>query len=305
MDYSYLDKEEYKDIPLYRIMDNNNGLPFFIVCLNNCAQSKHRHEYVQIIYICKGRLKHVINSNTFDVYKGDIFIIPPFVPHYFIDEYKEKYELIEFEFIPEFINEKFSLDFKDSSFMDFAYLEPFLVAENDVKPRLNLTGSLQLEVECIFREIIREYGTRDSDFEYIIKSMLMKLLILVGREFKKNIRGTESQGLFERHRDALNNALKYINDNYNSDISLDEAARVALLSPSYFCYLFKQMTQKTFTEYVNSIRIAHAAELLKTRHDMKVADICYEVGYNNINHFNRIFRQEMGATPMTLRKVKM
>jgi AraC-like DNA-binding protein/mannose-6-phosphate isomerase-like protein (cupin superfamily) len=305
MDYSFLDKEEYKDIHLYRIIENNNGLPFFIVKLNNCSQSKHRHEYVQIIYISKGRLKHVINNNVFDVYKGDIFVIPPFVPHYFIDEFKEKYEFIEFEFIPEFINEKFSLDFKESSFMDFAYLEPFLVTENEVKPRLNLTGSLQLEVEDIFREIIREYEIRDSDFVYIIKSMLMKLLILVGREFKKNINGTESQRLYERHRDALNNALKYISENYNYDVSLDEAARVAMLSTSYFSYLFKQMTQKTFTEYVNSMRIAKAAELLKTRHDMKIVDICFEVGYNNINHFNRIFRQETGTKPMDLRKARI
>lgn len=304
MDNSFLDKLEYIDIPVYRIVDNNNNLPFFIIRMKKCAQKVHRHEYVQIIYISKGRLKHVVNNNIFDVNKGDIFVIPPYMPHYFIDDYEEKFELIEFEFIPEFINEKFSTDVYDNSFMDFAYLEPFLVSENEAKPGLNLKGSIQLEVEDIFSEIIREYEMRDNDFELIIKALLLKLLVIVGREFKRSIKGTESHGLFERHRDALHDAIKYINDNYYGEVSLEEASKVAMLSQSYFSYLFKQMTQRTFVEYVNSLRVAKAVELLKEKPDMRIVDICFEVGYNNVNHFNRIFRQETGLTPMAVRKAK-
>lgn len=303
MDYSFLDKNEYKDVPLYKIEDNRNGLPFFIIRMDQCARSKHRHEYVQIVYISRGRLKHVINSNTFDVYTGDIFVIPPFVPHYFIDEYGEQFELIEFEFVPEFINERFSFSEGTGSFFDFAYLEPFLVSESDIKPRLNLTGGSKLEAESIFSEILREYEMKECDFELAIKALLLKLLILVGREFKKDISGSESQNLFQRHRDALYCAIDYINNSYCCDITIEEAAKVAMLSHSYFRYLFKQMTGKTFVEYVNGLRITKAIELLKTRSDMKVADICYEVGYNNVNHFNRSFRQETGVTPMTYRKL--
>jgi AraC-like DNA-binding protein/mannose-6-phosphate isomerase-like protein (cupin superfamily) len=302
MDYSYLDKEEYRDILLYKILDNKNGLPFFVIKLDCSTQSKHRHEYVQIIYVCKGRLKHVLGNNCFDVYKGDIFVIPPFVPHYFIDTYKEKYEIIELEFIPEFINEKFSINSKDRSFTDFAYLEPFLVSENEVRPRLNLSGSLQNEVESILSEILREYDNREPDFELVIKALILKLLVLVGRKFKKDIVGSESQGVFDRHRDALFSALKYINENFINDINVEEAAKVAMVSQSYFRYLFKQMTQKTFNEYVNDLRISKAVELLKSRPDMKVIDICCESGFNNVNHFNRIFRQKTGVSPMVFKK---
>lgn len=305
MDYSFLDKDEYKKIPIIRIEDNKNGLPFFIMKINTCNKTIHRHEFVQIIYVARGRAKHVINNNIFDIYKGDIFIIPPYVPHYYIEEQDEKYELIEFEFIPEFINERFSLDLKDNSFMDFAYLEPFFVSENEVKPRLNLKGSIQLEVENILSEVIREYQMKESDFILLIKALLLKLLVIVGREFKRSIAGTDSQDLFDLHRDALNNALQYINQNFTTDISIEETTRVAMLSQSYFRYLFKQLTQKTFTEYVNDLRIIKAIELLRARKDMKVLDICYEVGFNNINHFNKIFRQFTGTTPMSYRKSKV
>ncbi|HHY25097.1 MAG TPA: AraC family transcriptional regulator [Clostridiaceae bacterium] len=305
MNCNYLDGNMHEGIHIVRIEDNKNNLPFFIIKMDRCNQTKHMHEFVQIVYMCKGKLKHVINNNAFDVYKGDIFIIPPYVPHYFIDSFEEKYEIIEFEFIPEFINERFSgllNKNKDTGFMDFAYLEPFLVAENEVKPRLNLSGSTQIEVEKILNEVLLEYERKDTDFELIIKALLLKLLVIVGREYKEKITGTQYDDVFARHRDALYNAIEFINTNYNKDITIDDVAKVAMLSQSYFRYLFKQITQKTFTEYINGLRVTKAVELLKTRPDMKVIDICYEVGFNNANHFNRVFRSETGATPMQVRK---
>lgn len=303
MDYSYLDSERYKDIKLYRIVENENGLPFFIIKMDRCAERIHRHEYVQIIYIWKGRLKHVINNSVFDVYRGDIFVIPPYVPHYFIKDDAEHFELLEFEFVPEFISDRFATSAPGSGITDFAYLEPFLVVEKEVKPRLNLQGRIQLEVESILSEVLREYETREEGFELLIRALSQKLLVLVGREFRRSLAGSDSQALYDRHRDALQASLDFIGSQYASDISLDDAARVAMLSQSYYRYLFKQMTQKTFTEYLNDLRISKAAELLRKSHDMKIIDICYEVGYNNVNHFNRIFRQSTGSTPMVFRKL--
>lgn len=302
MDYGLLDKDEYKNIPIIKISDNRNNLPFFIIKMDKCNSVKHRHEFVQIIYVLKGKLKHVINNNSFDVYRGDIFVIPPFVPHYFIDQDGDEFEIIEFEFVPEFIHEKFSSYVKDNSFMDFAYLEPFLVAEHELKPRLNLTGNLQIEIEQILEEILKEYEGRESDFELLVKAQLLKLLVLVGREFRRNIEGSESQGIYDRHRDALYNAVNYVHDHISEDISLDDVAKVAMLSSSYFRYLFKQMTGKTFVEYLNHLRISKAVEFLKNEPAMKVIEVCYKVGFNNVNHFNRIFRQVTGLSPSTYRK---
>ena len=303
MDYRYLDREEYGNVPILKIEDNRNDLPFFIARLSEGNRTKHRHKFVQIVYVVKGRLKHVINNNTFDVYKGDIFVIPPFVPHYYIDAYGEDYEIVEFEFIPEFINEKFSGCVRDEGrFMDFAYLEPFLVTEKEMKPRLNLSGNVQMEVEKIFDEVLREYESREPEFALMIKALLLRLLVLVEREFRRDLAGSGDQELYERHREAIQKALRYIDDNFQRDISLEDAARIALLSPSYLRYLFRQITHRTFTEYVQSLRIARAIELLKARRDMKIIDICYSVGYNSVSHFNRTFRQVTGVSPRAYRQ---
>ena len=74
-----------------------------------------------------------------------------------------------------------------------------------------------------------------------------------------------------------------------------------MFSQSYFSYLFKSITSKTFIEYLNQLRILKAMELLKTT-DKRVLDICYEVGYNNVNNFNRLFRQQTGTSPLVYRK---
>ena len=178
MDYTYLDKEEYKKYPIVDIKDNNNNLPFFIVKRTQLNQVKHRHAFVQIIYVSKGKCKHVLNDNEFEIFKGDIFIMPPYVPHYFIQE--DDVEIYEYEFVPEFLNEKFSQTFYETSFTDFAYLEPFLVIENKIKPRLNLYGAAQREVEDTLREILLEYEDQNEDFELIFginsfKSILERL----------------------------------------------------------------------------------------------------------------------------------
>ncbi|MBN2558937.1 MAG: helix-turn-helix domain-containing protein [Clostridia bacterium] len=303
MDYSALDKPEYKGIETVRIKDNNNDLPFFIAKRKDLNTTIHRHEFVQIIYVARGSSGHVINDNSFTVYKGDIFIMPPYVPHYFIPGGDA--EIFEYEFIPEFINEKFSSDYKDNSFMDFAYLEPFLVAGNMIKPRLNLSGNIQREVEGIFNRILVEYEQRDKDFELVIKALTLQLLIMVSRQYSKNEDDSENNTVFIKHRDSLQKTIEYIEGNYNECITLDDAVRVSLLSKSYFGYLFKHMTHKTFTEYLNGVRVSKAIELLKTRHDLKVIDICFLTGYNNVNHFNRIFRAETGCTPMQIRKNKI
>ena len=300
MDYNALNKPEFEGIKIVRMVDNNNGLPFFIGKVRELNTTIHRHEFIQIIYVSKGSAGHVLNNNQFTIYKGDIFVMPPYVPHYFIPG--EDTEIFEFEFEPEFLNEKFSASYDDISFSDFAYLEPFLVTENKVRPRLNLDGAIQRTVESIFNDILLEYEQREKDFELAIKALTLQLLVTVSRRYEFSESESEDNGIFLRHRESLMRVIDYINENYSRGITLDEIVRVSLLSKSYFGYLFKQMTHKTFTEYLNGVRISKAVELLRTQPDLKVIDVCFMTGFNNVNHFNRSFRAETGCTPLQARR---
>lgn len=303
MNIGYLDRDEYRTIPLLKMEDNNHGgLPFFIrkYVLDGASTQIHRHEYMQVNYIIKGKGMHIINQKGFNIIKGDVFVIPPYIPHCISND-DSRLEVFEFEFVPEFINQSFDFIENAMTILDFAYIEPFLVSENMISPRLNLIGDVQLETEGILNEALFEYSMQRQGFILMIKSLMLKLLVILGREFTKNLDGSEDHTLFIRHRDAILKAIDYINHNYSMPVGIDEVSRVALLSQSYFSYLFKNITSKTFIEYLNSIRISKAMELLKAT-DKKVLEISYEVGFNNVNHFNRIFRQQVGNTPVHYRK---
>lgn len=300
----YLDKEEYVNVPMLKMVDNNHGnIPFFIrrYSLSGTSTTLHRHEYMQINYVYQGKAKHAINKHEFDVIKGDIFVIPPYIPHMIIAPENTSAEIFEFEFMPRFINQNFENILNTESFLDFAYIEPFLVSENLVKPRLNLVGKVQVEIENILNEALHEFDSRKPGYNLLIRSLLLKLLVLVGREFTEELENSEARSIYDRHRDAIFGAIKYIDEHYSEELSVEDVAKRFMLSQSYFSYLFKSITSKTFTEYLNGLRISRALELLK-KTDKRVLDICYEVGFNNVNHFNRMFRQQIGIPPLTYRK---
>jgi AraC-like DNA-binding protein/mannose-6-phosphate isomerase-like protein (cupin superfamily) len=305
MKLDYLDKNEYQDIPLLKMVDNKNGnVPFFIrkYMSKELTTFLHRHQYMQINYIYQGNGKHLVRHDEFHIVKGDIFVIPPYIPHCISAFPDSSIIIYEFEFEPEFINQSFENIEKTKSYFDFAYIEPFLVNECQVKPRLNLTGELQVEVETMLDDALKEFKERKSGYELLIKALLLKLLVQVGREFVRDLEKSDSRPMFDRHRDTIFNALRYIHEHYTEELSVEDVAKKFIFSQSYFSYLFKSMTSQTFTEYVNRLRISKSLELLRST-DQRVLDICYGVGFNNVNHFNRIFRQQIGVSPLRFRKL--
>ena len=166
-----LEKPEYRDILLYKIEENGHGdYPFFIqkVTVDHDEGSLHRHDYFQIYYVAKGRLKHRINGKTFGLTKGDLFVIPPYIPHKTFSFDNEHCEALEIEFKPEFINQSFASNADLELFMDFMYIEPFMVNEHQVRPRLRLSGSVEMDVEKIVFDFLHEFEERKPGFELII-----------------------------------------------------------------------------------------------------------------------------------------
>jgi YesN/AraC family two-component response regulator len=99
----------------------------------------------------------------------------------------------------------------------------------------------------------------------------------------------------------LEAVFNYVIENFREEVNLKEAASLACLNEAAFCRYFKRRTEKTFSEFVNHVRITHATRLLHDK-DWSIASICFECGYKNISYFNRVFRDIMGNTPFEYRK---
>lgn len=305
MDFSYLDKESYRSIPLldekHMNPDSQNDLFFIRKYRASEDTLLHRHTYVQINYVYKGSGYHTVNDKKSRIFKGDIFIIPPYVPHAIVADKDNRLEIFEFEFCADFVLPSFDDTDKAESYLDFAYLEPFMVAEEKMKPRFNLDDRLQNEAERILWEAYEEYEQKNAGYKLVSKALLLKLLVLVGRAFSNEIRGTETECILNKYKSSVLSSAEYINQNYSSSLSLDSLSASAGYSKSHFSYLFKAVTGKTYVEYLNEVRVSQAKRLLSET-SKSILEISNEAGYNSLANFNKHFKQITGLTPSQYRK---
>ena len=88
---------------------------------------------------------------------------------------------------------------------------------------------------------------------------------------------------------------KYVNKNFQNHITLDQIAEEVSLTVPAFCRYFKKITGKTFTQFVNEYRVFYATKLL-TESQSSITDICFECGFNNFSHFNKLFKEFTGKS---------
>ncbi len=99
----------------------------------------------------------------------------------------------------------------------------------------------------------------------------------------------------------LNAALAYVREHLDGDVSRDEAARVACMSPSHFSRVVRERFGMTFTGLVAQMRVDRARELLKTS-EMTLAEVAHECGFPDQSYFTKVFRRIAGCTPSEYRR---
>ena len=112
----------------------------------------------------------------------------------------------------------------------------------------------------------------------------------------------DSEALHEEPvRRKISLAIRYIEENYASDINMAVVSNYVSMNYSLFSYAFKQYTGENFVTYLKNIRLKKAKEMLETT-DEKVLSIGAAVGYENSKHFMKLFKSEYGISPSEYRK---
>lgn len=94
----------------------------------------------------------------------------------------------------------------------------------------------------------------------------------------------------------IRKAKQYIQDHQADDLSLGEVARAVNTSTFYFCKMFKKYTGINFTDYLSRVRIEKSKNLLLNP-NLRVSEIAFEVGFQSLTHFNRVFKKILGQSP--------
>ena len=103
-----------------------------------------------------------------------------------------------------------------------------------------------------------------------------------------------------RHANIVHQCVQYINSHYNEKITLESLSYQVYLSPTYLSRVFREETGDTVTEYITTVRIDHSKELLRHK-TLSVADIAQMVGFEDQSYFSRIFKKNVGLSPLRYR----
>jgi AraC-like DNA-binding protein/ligand-binding sensor protein len=105
----------------------------------------------------------------------------------------------------------------------------------------------------------------------------------------------------ESESPLVRRARAYILANQADPIDLAKVAHAMHVSTFYFCKIFKKATGLTFTQYLSRVRVEKAKKLLLNPH-LRISEIAYNVGFQSLTHFNRVFRQVVGQSPTEYRE---
>jgi AraC-like DNA-binding protein len=167
---------------------------------------------------------------------------------------------------------------------------------------------------------LSEYGIRFNKissavntlfFQFQVNQQMKNLIILLQILDELSQRNRENVLLLTddprkiHYKDAdskkLESIFKYVLENYHHHVDSKSAASLACMNEAAFCRYFKKRTTKTFSQFVNEIRISHATRLLIGT-ETGISEICYTCGFDNISYFNRQFKIFQGKSPREYRK---
>ena len=137
-------------------------------------------------------------------------------------------------------------------------------------------------------------------FEQLISLLEVFQLLAMSKEITALNEQDTSIKLFLDDKIRMGSVYKYIHANYDKAPDINAVASSVHLSTAAFCRYFKKQTKMTFTDFVNQYRITQAKTLLIK--GLTVSEACYEVGFQSLSHFNKLFKKLAGENPSVFRK---
>ncbi|GAA4940098.1 AraC family transcriptional regulator [Algibacter agarivorans] len=249
----------------------------------------HFHPELELAYINKGQGKTHIGNHLSYFNNSQLILIGANLPHNgFTDRLTANGTETIIQFKPNFLGNDF-LDVTEMANIVslFERAKKGIRFKVDTKKKIGLKIEKLLEHDGLkrvlkFLEILNHLAITDD----------YTLLNADGFAFEAEAQDSAKIGAI----------FKYVRENFQNHIALDEIADKVSMTVPAFCRYFKKATGKTFTQVVNEYRVVHATKLLSEESQMSIADVCFECGFNNFSHFNKQFNDITGKSASQYRK---
>ncbi len=250
----------------------------------------HSHDYVEVMYVCKGCVIHTIGDTEIMVREGEILFLGRNTKHA-IKASSENDIAVNFIILPDFFDSPLEMLKYDVSPLKTFVLDS--LNENDKKEcymhfSVSNISAVQNLVENLILALVDDVSNR-----YTISSYTMGLLLL------NLVNCTENLKYKNDTDSAAIRVLQYIEENFREG-SLTELSEMLHYDYNWLSREIKRKTGKTYTELVQDRRLSQACFLLKNT-NMNILDISANVGYDNISYFHTIFYRKFNKTPREYR----
>ncbi len=236
--------------------------------------SSHYHDHYEIYLLTKGSVRYFVDDRIYDLNEGDVVFIPPHSIHKTATLMNKGSERLLIAFTNEFVmyppNDRIF-----SCFKVCYYKNP--------------------PVRKLIEKIADEYFNKDRYSEDLIAGYIREILVKLRRLSNEGV--AENNSLNDS---IIQEAVRYISQNYGSDISLSDLAKKFALSESHFSRQFKVYTGFGVNEYISTVRIKNAEKLLVTT-SLPITKIAHTCGYNSSSYFAAVFKKVRGMSPISVR----
>ena len=250
------------------------------------------HDYLEIGYIVDGNGILSVENKKYNLKSNDIITLSSFETHTFSTVKNQIMDFIVIYFLPELVFHPASIS------VDFDYLKPFYYRGSTFS---NLIRSEKVNSENLFnlfKNIYKLIIEEPYNYKLSIKNYLLDMLLIISNYYSKYFENRKPKTYAKRIKDLerLKELISFLQKEYRREITLQEAADSVNMSVHYFCKFFKKVIGKTYTNYLLSIRIDKAKELLLTE-KTSTTSIAYKVGFENLSYFYRKFKEFTGFCP--------
>ena len=248
--------------------------------------SRHFHSFYEFYYLWEGRRQYFINTKTYAIQAGAVVWINPGHIHRTsaADDRPHERTLLEI----------------DGRVLEGALEQLEGIHAGPLRQvqamMLQLEGDERRRMEWLLTDLLAEGAEKRAGYIACIRLRLEELLLILLRS-RPAIAAPAIAS--DKHRKIYEIAA-FISQEYADIASLDELCRQFYLSKSHLCHTFKEVTGMTVQEYITATRISSAQRLLTETREA-VTDITQAVGYGSITHFERMFKEAVGMTPLQYR----
>jgi AraC-like DNA-binding protein len=248
----------------------------------------HFHNSYEVIFVIEGKAEFKINEKKYTVGRNDILFVSNLENH--------ELKVLELPY------KRYFILIKPDSFHSLI-TNPILASIFKYRPEsfehvIPLNAEKKLQVSDIIQRMLDEYARKVDFWEATLESYLQLLLVSLYRSYKQYF----PLKTLNQSTNTILEIQKYIDEHFMEAISLEEISKLFYTDMYYLSHLFKKVTGFNFKDYIILQRISKAKDLLFYTSD-DVTTVGLNSGFNNVNHFIRIFKKYAGTTPYQYRKM--